>query len=163
MIVMMSYLILSWAISAAVGWADRRMTKRGARDDRQFLKWSRYNLFGKPFDALLSLTVIPGVLWLIWQIVRWALTVAQWDIIPRSQRVLMIGIFPADQAWRAWVAIMIVAAWLVRARMRVRIQEISRCRYVFAVEDCTRLNTAIPSSSCRSLCSRIRFHGRFSQ
>lgn len=40
------------------------------------LKWSRYNLFGKPFDALLSLTVIPGVLWLIWQIVRWALTVA---------------------------------------------------------------------------------------
>ncbi|MFJ7357453.1 ABC transporter permease subunit (plasmid) [Rhizobium oryzihabitans] len=29
-IVMMSYLILSWAISAAVGWADRRMTKRGA-------------------------------------------------------------------------------------------------------------------------------------
>ncbi|MFJ7357452.1 hypothetical protein ACIQWS_25090 [Phyllobacterium sp. NPDC097923] len=74
------------------------------------LKWSRYNLFGKPFDALLSLTVIPGVLWLIWQIVRWALTVAQWDIIPRSQRVLMIGIFPADQAWRAWVAIMIVAA-----------------------------------------------------
>lgn len=29
-IVMVSYLILSWAISAAVGWADRRMTKRGA-------------------------------------------------------------------------------------------------------------------------------------
>ncbi len=29
-IVMVSYLILSWAISAAVGWADRRMSKRGA-------------------------------------------------------------------------------------------------------------------------------------
>jgi len=29
-IVMISYLLLSWAISAAVGWADRRMTKRGA-------------------------------------------------------------------------------------------------------------------------------------
>lgn len=29
-IVMISYLILSWAISAAVGWADRRMTNRGA-------------------------------------------------------------------------------------------------------------------------------------
>lgn len=29
-IVMMSYLILSWAISAAVGWADRRLAKRGA-------------------------------------------------------------------------------------------------------------------------------------
>ncbi|QRI62247.1 ABC transporter permease subunit [Shinella sp. PSBB067] len=29
-IVMVSYLILSWAISAAVGWADRRMRQRGA-------------------------------------------------------------------------------------------------------------------------------------
>jgi general L-amino acid transport system permease protein len=74
------------------------------------LKWSRHNLFGKPFDAILSLTVTPGVIWMSWQIIRWAVTVAQWDIIPQSLRVLMVGIFPADEAWRAWVAIMIVAA-----------------------------------------------------
>lgn len=74
------------------------------------LKWSRHNLFGKPFDVLLSLTVIPGVVWLIWQIAGWALTAARWDIIPQSLRVLMIGIFPADQAWRAWIAVMIIAA-----------------------------------------------------
>lgn len=76
------------------------------------LKWSRHNLFGKPFDALLSLTVIPGVLWLLWQIASWALTVARWDIIPQSLRVLMIGIFPADQIWRTWVAVMIIAVLL---------------------------------------------------
>lgn len=74
------------------------------------LKWSRHNLFAKPFDVLLSLTVIPGVLWLVWQIVAWALTVAKWDIIPQSLRVLMIGIFPVDQVWRTWVAAMIIAA-----------------------------------------------------
>lgn len=74
------------------------------------LKWSRHNLFAKPFDILLSLTVIPGVLWLVWQVVSWALTVAQWDIIPQSLRVLMIGIFPVDQVWRTWVAAMIIAA-----------------------------------------------------
>jgi general L-amino acid transport system permease protein len=76
------------------------------------LKWSRHNLFAKPFDILLSLTVIPGVLWLFWQIASWALTVAQWDIIPQSLRVLMIGIFPVDQVWRTWVAAMIIAALL---------------------------------------------------
>jgi general L-amino acid transport system permease protein len=76
------------------------------------LKWSRHNLFAKPFDVLLSLTVIPGVLWLIWQIAGWALTVAQWDIIPQSLRVLMIGIFPVEQVWRTWVAAMIIAALL---------------------------------------------------
>jgi len=76
------------------------------------LKWSRHNLFGKPFDALLSIIVIPGVLWLIYQSLDWALTKAQWDIIPQSLRVLMIGIFPADQAWRAWTAVIIIAALL---------------------------------------------------
>jgi general L-amino acid transport system permease protein len=79
------------------------------------LKWSRHNLFAKPFDVLLSLTVIPGVLWLVWQIVAWALTVAKWDIIPQSLRVLMIGIFPVDQVWRTWVAAMIIAALICAA------------------------------------------------
>ena len=76
------------------------------------LKWSRYNLFGKPFDALLSLTVIPGTLWLVYEALAWALSKAQWDIIPQSLRVLMIGIFPADEAWRAWTAVIIIAALL---------------------------------------------------
>ncbi|AVH45422.1 amino acid ABC transporter permease [Agrobacterium tumefaciens] len=76
------------------------------------LKWSRHNLFGKPFDALLSLTVIPTVLWSIYQIITWVLVKAQWDIIPQSLRVLMIGIFPADQAWRAWGAVLILVAVL---------------------------------------------------
>ncbi|MCQ4629531.1 amino acid ABC transporter permease [Shinella sp. CPCC 100929] len=76
------------------------------------LTWSRHNLFGKPFDVLLSLTVIPGTLWLIYQAVAWAVGMAQWDIIPQSLRVLMIGIFPADQAWRSWVAVAIIAALL---------------------------------------------------
>lgn len=74
------------------------------------LKWSRHNLFGKPFDALLTLTVVPGALWLIYEAVAWALSTAQWDIIPQSMRVLMIGVFPADQVWRTWVAAMIIAA-----------------------------------------------------
>ncbi|MER8465959.1 amino acid ABC transporter permease [Mesorhizobium sp. M1409] len=76
------------------------------------LKWSHHNLFGKPFDVLLSLTVIPAVIWMAFEALRWALTVAQWDIIPRSIRVLMIGIFPADQAWRAWTAALIITALL---------------------------------------------------
>lgn len=74
------------------------------------LKWSRHNLFAKPFDVLLSVIVIPGVLWLAYEAVAWALTTARWDIIPASLRVLMIGIFPVDQAWRTWIAIAIIAS-----------------------------------------------------
>ncbi|MCZ4432123.1 amino acid ABC transporter permease [Agrobacterium sp. SOY23] len=76
------------------------------------IKWSRYNLFGKPFDVVLSLLVIPGVLWLACSIVEWAIMSAKWDIIVQSLRVLMIGVFPADQAWRAWTASAIIGATL---------------------------------------------------
>ncbi len=73
------------------------------------LKWSRRNLFAKPFDALLSVIVIPGVLWLVYEVLAWALTTAQWSVIPQSLRVLMVGIFPADQLWRSWVAVAVIA------------------------------------------------------
>jgi len=76
------------------------------------LKWSRHNLFGKPFDALLSLTVIPAAIWFVFDALQWSLSTARWDIIPISLRVLMIGIFPADQAWRAWTALLIIALLL---------------------------------------------------
>lgn len=76
------------------------------------LKWARHNLFSKPFDAMLSLVVIPGTLWLAYSTAKWALFSAQWDIIPASMRVLMIGIFPPDQIWRAWAAVLFLTAML---------------------------------------------------
>ncbi len=76
------------------------------------LRWSRHNLFAKPFDAVLSLIVIPGVLWVAYQCLVWAFQTAQWDIIPESMRVLMIGIYPADQIWRSWTAVVIIGALL---------------------------------------------------
>jgi general L-amino acid transport system permease protein len=76
------------------------------------IKWTRHNLFGKPFDAVLSLLVIPGVLWLAYSTTDWAFASAKWDIIVQSLRVLMIGVFPADQAWRAWTAAAIIGAIL---------------------------------------------------
>lgn len=76
------------------------------------LKWSRHNLFAKPLDAVLSLTVIPALIWFAVEALIWAGSEARWDIIPQSLRVLMIGIFPADQAWRAWTAALIIAMLL---------------------------------------------------
>lgn len=76
------------------------------------LKWTRHNLFGKPFDAILSLTVLPLLLWAAYESLSWALETAQWGVIPQSLRVLMIGVFPADQAWRAWTAVIILCGLL---------------------------------------------------
>lgn len=72
--------------------------------------WIRYNLFNKPFDALLSAVVIPSLLWCLWTVLDWALFTAQWDVIPDSFRVLMVGIYPADALWRAWIALLFLSA-----------------------------------------------------
>lgn len=76
------------------------------------LQWCRQNLFAKPFDALLSIIVISGGLWLLYEMAGWALVTAQWKIIPESMRVLMIGIYPPDQAWRAWTSLIVIGALL---------------------------------------------------
>lgn len=72
-------------------------------------KWARYNLFAKPFDVFLSIIVIPLVLWCIWSAATWAVLTAQWDVIPDSFRVLMVGIYPADALWRAWIALLLLS------------------------------------------------------
>ncbi|MBB3396049.1 amino acid ABC transporter permease [Rhizobium sp. BK060] len=76
------------------------------------IKWARHNLFADPLDVVLSLLVIPGFLWLAYSVADWAFASANWDIIVQSLRVLMIGVFPADQAWRAWAASSIIGAIL---------------------------------------------------
>lgn len=68
------------------------------------LKWLRFNLFAKPFDTVLSLIVIPLLLWSVYSICHWAISLAYWDVIRTSIKVLMTGMFPSDQLWRAWVA-----------------------------------------------------------
>lgn len=76
------------------------------------LKWSRYNLFGRPLDAALSLAVIPLALWFVYASLTWAFASANWAIIPESLRVLMVGVYPASEVWRSWVAVVVIFSLL---------------------------------------------------
>ena len=66
--------------------------------------WARRNLFRTPFDATLSLFTIPLALWLIYSLIHWATVRANWDVIPDSLRVLLVGIFPVEMIARPWIA-----------------------------------------------------------
>ncbi len=68
------------------------------------IKWLRFNLFAKPFDAVLTLVFIPSLVWAIYAFLHWVLTLADWTVVQTSAKVLMTGVFPVDQLWRAWVA-----------------------------------------------------------
>lgn len=66
--------------------------------------WARRNLFLKPFDTVLSLVLIPLLLWLAWSFLAWVVGQAQWQVVLGSIKVLMIGVFPDAALWRAKTA-----------------------------------------------------------
>ena len=74
------------------------------------LRWVHRNLFAKPFDAALSLIIIPMLAWAVYAFAHWALVEAHWQVVGGSLKVLMTGIYPADQLWRAWFAVATLCA-----------------------------------------------------
>jgi general L-amino acid transport system permease protein len=74
------------------------------------IRWLHRNLFAKPFDIALSVVIIPLVVWLTCAFVHWSLFAARWAVVGDSMRVLMTGIYPADQSWRAWFSVVTIVA-----------------------------------------------------
>jgi len=74
------------------------------------LRWLRRNLFGNPFDTALSLVVIPVLAWAAYAFAYWILVEAHWEVIRGSLKVLMTGIYPTDQLWRAWFSVATLCA-----------------------------------------------------
>lgn len=72
-------------------------------------RWLRHNLFAKPGDITLTIVVVPVCAWAVLSFLRWVLAEADWSVIDGSLRVLMVGVYPADQIWRAWAAAIILA------------------------------------------------------
>jgi general L-amino acid transport system permease protein len=69
------------------------------------LRWLHRNLFAKPFDAALSLVVIPTLAWAAYAFAYWVMVEAHWEVVSGGLKVLMTGIYPADQLWRAWFSV----------------------------------------------------------
>ena len=74
------------------------------------LRWVHRNLFAKPFDAALSLVVIPVLAWAGYAFAHWALVEAHWQVVGGSFKVLMTGIYPTAQLWRAWFSVATLCA-----------------------------------------------------
>lgn len=76
---------------------------------RNFPRWAHRNLFAKPADTVLTLIVVPVLAWALWGFAHWAIALADWSVVLRSLRVLMVGLFPADRMWLVWIAVGLIA------------------------------------------------------
>ena len=71
--------------------------------------WLHRNLFAS-LPSSLATGLVAGLLLVIaLQVGEWALTQARWDVVSRNLRLFLIGQFPADQAWRVWLAAFVVS------------------------------------------------------
>jgi general L-amino acid transport system permease protein len=72
--------------------------------------WLRTNLFSTWLNSLLTIVIGITLLCAAYLFVEWALTDARWGVITTNFRLFMIGHYPADEAWRVWLTLVVVSA-----------------------------------------------------
>jgi general L-amino acid transport system permease protein len=71
--------------------------------------WLRANLFSNLVSSLMT-GLIAGLLLVVAIAVgQWAVTEARWDVLTRNLRLFLIGQYPADQAWRIWLSLLVLS------------------------------------------------------
>lgn len=71
--------------------------------------WMRKNLFSNWFNTLITVllgwVLVSGLI----RFSRWATTVAKWQVLPANLPLFFAGRFPADQYWRLWMLLGLIA------------------------------------------------------
>jgi general L-amino acid transport system permease protein len=73
-------------------------------------QWVRANLASTPLNAVLSVVVAVAGAWVIYRIARWVFVTSDWAVVRAYLRLFMVGLFPAAQLWRLWLAGYLLAA-----------------------------------------------------
>ena len=68
------------------------------------LGWVRKNLFNTWGNSILTLIAGLFIIWMARGLLVWIFTVAEWRVISVNLRLIMLGQYPADQAWRVWIS-----------------------------------------------------------
>ena len=72
------------------------------------LAWMRQNLFSSWANALITLVILVALAWLLLQVGQWAID-ARWSVVTNNLRVFLIGLYPAELAWRLWLTLTILS------------------------------------------------------
>jgi general L-amino acid transport system permease protein len=70
--------------------------------------WLRHNLFSSWANAVITLVILVALAWLLLQVGQWAMG-ARWSVVTNNLRVFLIGLYPAEHAWRLWLTLTILS------------------------------------------------------
>lgn len=91
------------------------------------LGWLKKNLFGTWYDALLTVGSVAFISAVLYGVIKWALTSAEWGVVTTNIKVFMVGRYPYTEIWRIWAT---VGLFLVMTMVTLVVwkREISRAR-----------------------------------
>jgi general L-amino acid transport system permease protein len=73
------------------------------------LAWIRKNFFSSWFNSLLTIIIVAVLFNTISRFFSWATTNARWEVISANLPLYFVGRFPADQRWRTWAILILIA------------------------------------------------------
>ncbi|MBX3032069.1 MAG: amino acid ABC transporter permease [Chloroflexi bacterium] len=79
------------------------------REERGIVGWLRHNLFRTWRDSIVSVVLLVIIGLVVVQLLEWALLSARWGVITQNLRLFLIGLYPADEAWRVWLSLTVVS------------------------------------------------------
>ena len=71
--------------------------------------WLRKNLFSSLLNSAMTGLIAGLLLVLVITVGEWAVTDARWDVVTRNLRLFLVGQYPSDQAWRIWLALLLLS------------------------------------------------------
>jgi general L-amino acid transport system permease protein len=71
-------------------------------------QWLKKNLFSTWYNYILTLLSLWLVYWVASNLISWAATQAQWQVLIANFRLFFVGRYPVQALWRAWVTLGVI-------------------------------------------------------
>ena len=93
---------------------------------QNIFRWVYENLFNTWYNSLLTFLALSVIYVVLKPILVWVITEANWEVIQVNLRLLMAGQYPAEELWRAWACLYLLAAifglsWCIWGSQRPRL------------------------------------------
>ncbi len=69
--------------------------------------WVRKNLFNNWFNSLLTIVLVVLIVWVIYSLLRWVFTTADWEPVLKFPILYLVGQYPRSELWRIGLLIAI--------------------------------------------------------
>ena len=64
------------------------------------VKWIRENLFSGIINSILTVLLLPAILYMLYSVANWVLVGANWKAVSQFPMLFAVGQYPRDQIWR---------------------------------------------------------------